>query len=49
MTRDYARRLAAGCDVPDHWRPVFTRAFVKAAVAAAQLYVDPHVAKYGVP
>ena len=48
VTADYARKLAAGHAVPAHWRPVFERAFVRAAVAAARAHVDQYVAKYGV-
>jgi len=53
MTRDHARHLAdyAAGDhaVPEHWRPLFVRAFVKAALHAAHTDRDVGASsKYGV-
>jgi hypothetical protein len=49
MSRDRARHLAGAHTVPEHWRPLFTKAFVKAALFAAHTDRDITASsKYGV-
>lgn len=47
MTRDRARKLAGELDVPERWRPLFTKHFVRAALRV-EPYVEPPPSKYGV-